>query len=66
MREVVPGASVVASGGIGSLDDIRGLAARAYEGVIVGRALYEAAFTLPEGLAAAATGEDISATYHSP
>lgn len=47
---------VIASGGVASLDDIRDLAAIGprIEGVIVGRALYEAAFTLPEAITAAA------------
>jgi phosphoribosylformimino-5-aminoimidazole carboxamide ribotide isomerase len=43
------------SGGIGSLDDLRRLAAldlRALTGVIVGRALYEGRFTVAEGRAA--------------
>jgi phosphoribosylformimino-5-aminoimidazole carboxamide ribotide isomerase len=49
---------VVASGGVGSLDDVRALAAlrvgeRALAGAIVGRALYEGAFELTDALAAA-------------
>lgn len=43
--------SVVASGGVGSLDDLRDLkkiASAGVEGVIVGRALYEKVFTLSE------------------
>ncbi len=47
---------VIASGGVGSLDDIRALAALAgegVEGVIVGRALYNGAFSLLEAMAAA-------------
>ena len=50
------GIPVIASGGIGSLDDIRALAALAdegIEGVIVGRALYNGAFSLAEAVAAA-------------
>ena len=52
------GLDVVASGGVGSLDDLRALAGldvggRRLAGAIVGRALYEGAFTLPEALAAA-------------
>jgi phosphoribosyl isomerase A len=46
---------VVASGGVSSLDDLRALAALADEGVeaaIVGKALYNGNFTLPEALAA--------------
>jgi phosphoribosylformimino-5-aminoimidazole carboxamide ribotide isomerase len=46
---------LIYSGGIGSLDDLRGLAALGLEnvrGVIVGRALYERRFTVAEALAA--------------
>jgi phosphoribosylformimino-5-aminoimidazole carboxamide ribonucleotide (ProFAR) isomerase len=50
---------VVASGGVGSLDDLRALSAvtvdgRRLAGAIVGKALYEGAFTVEEALAAAA------------
>jgi phosphoribosylanthranilate isomerase len=48
-------AQVIASGGVSSVDDLRGLAALESEGVegaIVGKALYAGAFTLPEALAA--------------
>ncbi|ACY13020.1 1-(5-phosphoribosyl)-5-[(5-phosphoribosylamino)methylideneamino]imidazole-4-carboxamide isomerase [Haliangium ochraceum] len=44
---------VIASGGVGTLDDIRALAAAGVPSVVVGRALYENKFTLPEALAAA-------------
>ena len=50
------GFSVVASGGISTLDDIRALAAagpEVVEGAITGRALYEGNFSLAEALAAA-------------
>ena len=50
------GASVVASGGVTSTDDLRALAAAGpdvIEGAITGRALYEGNFTLEEALAAA-------------
>lgn len=52
---------IVASGGVGTLDDIRRLAqlhdgARRLAGVIVGRALYEGRFTVDEALEAAASG----------
>jgi phosphoribosylformimino-5-aminoimidazole carboxamide ribotide isomerase len=43
------------SGGIGSVEDLRGLAALRQvnlAGVIVGKALYEGRFTIPEGQAA--------------
>jgi phosphoribosylformimino-5-aminoimidazole carboxamide ribotide isomerase len=45
---------VIASGGVGSLDHLRALAARDVAACIVGRALYEEAFTLEEAIAAAA------------
>jgi phosphoribosylformimino-5-aminoimidazole carboxamide ribonucleotide (ProFAR) isomerase len=48
---------VVASGGVGTLDDLRALdglevGGRSLVGAIVGRALYEERFTVTEGLAA--------------
>ncbi len=43
-----------ASGGVSSLDDIRAIKALGCHGAIVGRALYENRFTLPEAIAAAA------------
>ena len=54
------GIPVIASGGVGSLDDIRtlaGLASEGIEGVIVGRALYRGAFSLAEATAAAGGGD---------
>lgn len=59
VRRKVPEAAIIASGGIGSLADLRELAARRFEAAIVGRALYEGAFSLPDALAeaAAASGE---------
>ncbi|HEY8089210.1 MAG TPA: 1-(5-phosphoribosyl)-5-[(5-phosphoribosylamino)methylideneamino]imidazole-4-carboxamide isomerase [Polyangiaceae bacterium] len=45
---------VIASGGVGSLDDLRALAAEGIAACIVGRALYESAFTLEEAIAAGA------------
>jgi phosphoribosylformimino-5-aminoimidazole carboxamide ribotide isomerase len=48
------GLQVVASGGVGSLDDVRALAASgAVAGAIIGMALYERRFTLQEAFAAA-------------
>jgi phosphoribosylformimino-5-aminoimidazole carboxamide ribotide isomerase len=47
------GLRVIASGGVGGLDDIQALAAHetdGIEGVIVGQALYTGQFTLPEAL----------------
>lgn len=53
VRTVVPGAAIIASGGVSSLADIRELAVRRFDAAITGRALYEGAFTLPEALRAA-------------
>lgn len=44
---------VIASGGVASLDHVRALAAAGVPAVVVGRALYDARFTLGEALAAA-------------
>ena len=53
----ISGLRVIASGGVGSLDDIRALAvAPEIEGVIVGQALYTGAITLPEALRIAGEG----------
>ncbi|MFN8036600.1 MAG: 1-(5-phosphoribosyl)-5-[(5-phosphoribosylamino)methylideneamino]imidazole-4-carboxamide isomerase [Acidimicrobiia bacterium] len=51
---------LIASGGVGTLDDLRALAGleaggRRLEGAIAGRAVYEGRFTVAEGLAACAT-----------
>ncbi len=46
-------APVVASGGIGNLDHVRALARLPLEGIIIGRALYTNAVSLPEAIAAA-------------
>jgi phosphoribosylformimino-5-aminoimidazole carboxamide ribotide isomerase len=43
---------IVASGGVASITDLARLAEIGCEGAIVGKALYEAAFTLPQALAA--------------
>jgi phosphoribosylformimino-5-aminoimidazole carboxamide ribotide isomerase len=45
------GASVIASGGVASLDDLRAVARAGLGGAIVGRALYEGKFTLSQALA---------------
>jgi phosphoribosylformimino-5-aminoimidazole carboxamide ribonucleotide (ProFAR) isomerase len=46
---------VVASGGVSKVDHLVRLAELGCEGAIVGKALYESAFTLPEALASVAT-----------
>jgi phosphoribosylformimino-5-aminoimidazole carboxamide ribotide isomerase len=52
MAEAVP-IPVIASGGVGRIEDVRELASLGcLEGVIVGRALYTGALSLPEALAA--------------
>ena len=45
-------APVIASGGVGQLDDLRALTNTGVEGVIVGKALYEGRFTIEEALRA--------------
>lgn len=52
VREGWPSISVIASGGVGDLEDLRTLATSGFEAVVVGRALLEERFTLPEALAA--------------
>jgi phosphoribosylformimino-5-aminoimidazole carboxamide ribotide isomerase len=46
------GARVIASGGVSSIDDLRRIAQAGLAGAIVGRALYEGRFELPEALEA--------------
>jgi phosphoribosylformimino-5-aminoimidazole carboxamide ribotide isomerase len=53
VRAISPGLSLIASGGVGSLDDLAMLRDSGYEAAIVGRALYENRFTLEEAIAAA-------------
>jgi phosphoribosylformimino-5-aminoimidazole carboxamide ribotide isomerase len=48
------GLDVIASGGVASLDDLRAVRMGGLAGAIVGRALYEGRFTLPEALRCAA------------
>jgi len=50
IRRRRPDLALQASGGVGSLADLRALAALGATGAIVGRALYEGAFTLSEAL----------------
>lgn len=51
MDQVRGRAEVVASGGVGSLEDLRRLKQLGVHGAIVGKALYERRFTLPDALA---------------
>lgn len=48
------GIPVIASGGVGTLDDVAAVARLGAEAVVIGRALYEGRFTLPEAITAAA------------
>ena len=50
------GLAVLASGGVGSAEDVRSLASTGVEGVVVGRALYTGAVGLAEAIAAASAG----------
>ena len=51
VRSLAPEMAVIASGGIGSLSDLRVLTEAGCEAAIVGRAIYEKRFTLDEALA---------------
>lgn len=51
LGDIVPAMAVQASGGVRSLDDIRAARAAGAKGVILGRALLEARFTIEEALA---------------
>jgi len=53
LARALPGAEVIASGGIGSLGHLRALAAQAeIASCVVGRALYDGAFTVQAALEA--------------
>ncbi len=52
-------ASIIASGGVGSLDDITNVARIGAAGVIVGAALYHQKFTLAEALATARNTQEV-------
>ena len=59
--DVLPcGVAVLAAGGIASLADLRALRDLGCEGAVVGSALWQGAFTLPEALAAVAAGTTAS------
>jgi len=63
MRQAVPFPLIV-SGGIASLDDIRHLAQGGFHACIIGKALYENRFQLPEAIAAGsgATGSGVASS----
>lgn len=51
VRRFAPGLALIASGGVGSLEDLSRVATSDAEAVIVGRALYDGVFTLAEAIA---------------
>ncbi|MDA2979247.1 MAG: 1-(5-phosphoribosyl)-5-[(5-phosphoribosylamino)methylideneamino] imidazole-4-carboxamide isomerase [Actinomycetota bacterium] len=53
VHSIAPSLSLIASGGVGSLHDVAALVASPCDQVIIGRALYEQRFTLPEAIAIA-------------
>ncbi len=56
LRKVADKARVIAAGGIGSLRDILELRETGVEATVVGRALYEGRFTLPQAISSAGGG----------
>jgi phosphoribosylformimino-5-aminoimidazole carboxamide ribotide isomerase len=56
VARVAPGLALIASGGVGSLDDVRGLAVLDVEAAIVGKALYDDRFSFAEAALAAGGG----------
>lgn len=50
VHDIAPDLSLIASGGVGALDDLAMLRDKGYEAAIVGRALYEGRFTLEEAI----------------
>jgi phosphoribosylformimino-5-aminoimidazole carboxamide ribonucleotide (ProFAR) isomerase len=56
VRTALPAARVIASGGIGSLSDVAAVEELGCDGVILGRALYEGAFSLGDALASIRPG----------
>ena len=60
MREALPATRLVAAGGIGSEEDLRGLAALGIDGAVVGLALIDGSLTIGDALAAAAATADVA------
>lgn len=56
--QMAPSLALIASGGVGTLEDISKVAALDVEAAIVGRALYDDRFTFPEAARAANRGSD--------
>lgn len=57
VAELAPDVAILASGGVGTLEDIAALARNGWEAAIVGKALYEGAFTLTEARQRAQTDD---------
>ena len=55
MRDALPTTRLVAAGGIGTVDDLRGLAALGIDGAVVGLALVDGSLSIDDALAAAGT-----------
>ena len=53
VREIAPDLALIASGGVGSLDDLKMLSDAGCEAAIVGRAIYEKRFTVEDARAIA-------------
>ena len=53
VREIAPDLALIASGGVGSLDDLKVLSDAGCEAAIVGRAIYEKRFTVEDAQAIA-------------
>lgn len=58
MAAALPDAAIIASAGISSIEDVTALSVAGYEAAILGRALYERAFTLADALHAARAQAD--------
>lgn len=58
VQATAPTLGLIASGGVDSLDAVAALGSQRYEGAVVGRALYEGRFSLPEAIAAALNAKD--------
>ena len=56
IASIAPDLALIASGGVGTLDDISKVAAMGVEAAIVGRALYDGRFTFAEAAETAASG----------
>lgn len=67
VRAELPTTSLIAAGGVASLDDVRALARAGLDGAVLGRALYEGALDLAEALAVARTEHpSAGATQQAP